>query len=29
LSWAGDGISYKLSIEAGKLRSTQTANEIY
>jgi cyanophycinase len=28
-SWAGDGISYKLSIEAGKLRSTQTANEIY
>lgn len=28
-SWAGDGISYKLSIESGKLRSTQTANEIY
>jgi cyanophycinase len=28
-SWAGDAISYKISIEAGKLRSTQTANEIY
>jgi cyanophycinase len=28
-SWAGDGITYKLSVEAGKLRSTQTANEIY
>lgn len=28
-SWAGDGITYKLSIETGKIRSTQTANEIY
>jgi len=28
-SWAGDAISYKLSVEAGKVRSTQTANEIY
>jgi cyanophycinase-like exopeptidase len=28
-SWAGDSISYKLSVEAGKIRSTQTANEIY
>ncbi len=28
-SWAGDGITYKLSVEAGKLHSTQTANEIY
>ena len=28
-SWAGDAITYKLSVEAGKLRSTQTANEIY
>ncbi len=28
-SWAGDGITYKLSVEAGKIRSTQTANEIY
>lgn len=28
-SWAGDGITYRLSVEAGKLRSTQTANEIY
>src|SRR3569833_1881417 len=28
-SWAGDAISYKLSVEAGKIRSTQTANEIY
>lgn len=28
-SWAGDAISYKLTVEAGKVRSTQTANEIY
>ena len=28
-SWAGEGITYKLSVEAGKLRSTQTANEVY
>ena len=28
-SWAGDGISYKLSIENGKLRSSQNANEVY
>ncbi|WP_348262037.1 cyanophycinase [Telmatobacter sp. DSM 110680] len=28
-SWAGDSISYKISAKAGKLRSTQTANEIY
>jgi len=28
-SWAGDGITYKLSVEAGKIRSTQTANEVY
>jgi cyanophycinase len=28
-SWAGDGITYKLSIENGKIRSSQTANEIY
>ena len=28
-SWAGDAISYRLSVEGGKLRSTQTANEIY
>lgn len=28
-SWAGDAITYKLSVEAGRLRSTQTANEIY
>jgi len=28
-SWAGDAISYKLTVEAGKIRSTQTANEIY
>ena len=28
-SWAGDGITYKLSVEAGKLHSTQTANEVY
>ncbi len=28
-SWAGDGITYKLSVENGKIRSSQTANEIY
>ena len=28
-SWAGDAISYKLNVESGKIRSTQTANEIY
>jgi cyanophycinase len=28
-SWAGEAISYRISAEAGKLRSTQTANEIY
>jgi cyanophycinase len=28
-SWAGDAISYKISVDSGKLRSTQTANEIY
>lgn len=28
-SWAGDAISYKISAEAGKLKSSQTANEIY
>lgn len=28
-SWAGDSISYKISAKSGKLRSTQTANEIY
>ena len=28
-SWAGDGIAYKLSVENGKIRSTQNANEIY
>lgn len=28
-SWAGDAISYKLSIENGRIRSTQNANEIY
>jgi cyanophycinase len=28
-SWAGDAISYKLTVEGGKIRSTQTANEIY
>jgi len=28
-SWAGDAISYKLSVENGKIRSSQTANEIY
>jgi cyanophycinase len=28
-SWAGDAISYKLTVDAGKIRSSQTANEIY
>ena len=28
-SWAGDAITYKLSIENGKIRSSQNANEIY
>jgi cyanophycinase len=28
-SWAGDAISYRISAESGRLRSTQTANEIY
>jgi cyanophycinase len=28
-SWAGDAISYKLNVENGKVRSTQTANEVY
>ena len=28
-SWAGDAISYKLTVDSGKIRSTQTANEIY
>jgi len=28
-SWAGDAISYKLTAESGKIRSTQTANEVY
>jgi cyanophycinase len=28
-SWAGEAITYRLSIENGKLRSTQNANEIY
>jgi cyanophycinase len=28
-SWAGDGITYNLSVDAGKIHSTQTANEIY
>jgi len=28
-SWAGDAISYKLAVDSGKIRSTQTANEIY
>jgi cyanophycinase len=28
-SWAGDAISYKISVDAGKLHSSQTANEIY
>jgi cyanophycinase-like exopeptidase len=28
-SWAGDAISYSINVDSGKLRSTQTANEIY
>lgn len=28
-SWAGEAITYRLSVENGKLRSTQNANEIY
>lgn len=28
-SWAGDAITYRLSVEDGKIRSTQNANEIY
>ncbi|MBS1804922.1 MAG: cyanophycinase [Acidobacteria bacterium] len=28
-SWAGDAISYKLTVENGKIRSSQTANEVY
>ncbi|WP_109488823.1 cyanophycinase [Occallatibacter savannae] len=28
-SWAGDAISYKLTVESGKIHSSQTANEIY
>jgi cyanophycinase len=28
-SWAGDAITYKLSVENGRIRSTQNANEIY
>lgn len=28
-SWAGDSISYGISVKSGKLRSTQTANETY
>jgi cyanophycinase len=28
-SWAGDSITYKLSVENGKVRSTQTANFLY
>jgi cyanophycinase len=28
-SWAGDAITYRISVESGRLRSTQTANEIY
>jgi cyanophycinase len=28
-SWAGDAITYKISVDAGKLHSSQTANEIY
>ena len=28
-SWAGESISYRISAKSGKLRSTQTANEIY
>lgn len=28
-SWAGESITYKLTVENGKIRSTQMANEIY
>jgi len=28
-SWAGDAISYRLTADGGKIRSTQTANEVY
>jgi cyanophycinase len=28
-SWAGEAISYKLNVDGGKVRSTQTANEVY
>lgn len=28
-SWAGDSITYKLSVENGKIHSTQTANYLY
>lgn len=28
-SWAGDAITYRLSVENGKIRSSQNANEIY
>lgn len=28
-SWAGDAISYRVSVETGRIRSTQNANEIY
>lgn len=28
-SWAGDAVTYKLTIEAGRIHSSQTANEIY
>lgn len=28
-SWAGEAITYKLSVENGRIRSTQNANEIY
>lgn len=28
-SWAGDAITYRLSVENGKIHSSQTANEIY
>lgn len=28
-SWAGDAISYRISVESGRMRSSQTASEIY
>lgn len=28
-SWAGDAVTYKLSVENGKIRSSQNANEVY